>query len=131
MADLSLHVLTPAGPIFEGRVASVVVPTEQGDIQVLPSHADYLGVLGVGILRSVTLKESWLLTGGTLSVVGDDVRVLADSVLDTSCEEAKQLAGSYKLFESKLGKSDTLSEEERREALKKFRQAQALVQSKS
>lgn len=131
MADLSLHVLTPVGPVYEGRVASVIIPTDQGDIQVLPSHADYLGILGVGVLKSETLKESWLVSGGTLSVMGDDVKVLADSVMETSCEAAKELASSYKVFESKLGKLDSLSEQERREALKKFRQAQALLQNKS
>lgn len=47
---LSLSVITPNGVDFEGEVDSVVIPTDIGEIEVLPGHRPIVTILAPGKL---------------------------------------------------------------------------------
>lgn len=82
---MKLHVLTPAGVVFEGSVRSLVAPAWDGRVGVLPRHAPFLTLLGEGPLaiRTDTGEgREFGVSGGVMKVEGDDVTVLADRVLE-------------------------------------------------
>ena len=77
----TLHctVMTPEGKVFEGDVDMVVATGADGQIGILPKHAPLITALGAGVLRakSGSGEEHWLVIGGFLEVLGEDVIVLA------------------------------------------------------
>lgn len=48
-----LFVVTPDGPLFQGRVRSLRLPGVDGSLGILPRHASMIAVLQCGILRVV------------------------------------------------------------------------------
>ena len=84
--SFKLKVLTPAGLVLEDRAASVKLQTVDGEIQILPQHARYVGLLGKGMLEYVSASgaatRSLNLQGGFCSFGVDGLQVLADSILE-------------------------------------------------
>lgn len=89
---LTLDLVTPAKRIVVGaRVASIQLTTEVGQIEILPGHADLIGLLGTGLLRFVDLdsevgERRFAVSFGFLEVHGDKVLVLAET-----CEQASEI----------------------------------------
>ena len=83
---LALRVVTPERAVFEGDVASVVVPGHDGEIGILPRHAAFLGAIGVGELRAHTPAgvQRFFVEDGFVQVRDDRVTVL--------CARATRLA---------------------------------------
>jgi F-type H+-transporting ATPase subunit epsilon len=80
MARLTLRVVTPERPMYEGEADAVVVPAHDGEIGILPRHAPLLASLGAGELRATTAGTVVRLyvEGGFVQVRGDRVTVLAE-----------------------------------------------------
>ena len=79
-------VLTPERMAFEGEVESAVLPAHDGELGILPGHADFLGQLGIGSarLRRAGGEEVLALNGGYLRVSGGVLTVLAEEALPVS-----------------------------------------------
>ena len=84
MADtFKIHVLTPAGKVLEDETTSVILPTVDGEIGVLPHHTRYTGIVGEGTLKYDKVgggSESVQIKGGFVTFTNDTLTVLADSV---------------------------------------------------
>lgn len=81
MKTLELEVVTPHRGLEPGRVRSLVVPTEDGHLGILPDHAPLMCVLGIGPARFVDEQggEGGLMVdGGFLEVSRNKVRILAN-----------------------------------------------------
>ncbi len=80
MTPFKLKILTPDGILFEGDAASITAPTENGDVQILARHADYLASLGTGTAR-LMLPDGGVRTaacsGGFISVLCGEVNLAA------------------------------------------------------
>ncbi|MEQ8833401.1 MAG: ATP synthase F1 subunit epsilon [Miltoncostaeaceae bacterium] len=78
---LSLRLLTPEGPVFDGAAYMVIAPSIQGEVGILPRHAAFIAQLRVGDVR-VTLpddtKQVFATTTGFISVEDDNVLVLVE-----------------------------------------------------
>lgn len=79
--ELQLKLVTPAKTLFDQAVVSVIVPTEMGQITVLPDHAPLVSVLAPGELIVKTSEEQFPLAvaGGVIEVFDNTLVVLADS----------------------------------------------------
>ena len=90
--SFKLTVLTPAGLVLEDRAASVKLQTVDGEIQILPQHARYVGLLGRGNLEYVSASgaatQPILLDGGFCSFTATGLQVLADSALLSGAGDA-------------------------------------------
>ncbi len=66
MKLINLKILTPHKKVFEGKVKSITLPTQEGEITVLPKHAPLFSLLkeGVLILREEGGKEEYYGVGG-------------------------------------------------------------------
>ncbi len=103
MAAMTVHldVVSAEKSIFSGRVESIQVTGEWGDLGIMAGHAPLLTALKPGMLRMVKQhghEELLYLSGGVLEVQPGNVHILADTVIrakdidEASAEEAKEAA---------------------------------------
>ncbi len=79
---LSLNIVTAERTIVErDDVLRLIVPTSEGQITVLPSHAALMSSLGYGEMLAVVPGDTIAMAifGGFIQVVHDQVTVLADA----------------------------------------------------
>ena len=83
-----LTIVTPRGPVFEGSVASAVLPGSEGDFGVLPSHERLLAPLRIGEVEVRTADDLLFaaIADGFAEVNGEEVVVMVES-----CEFARDL----------------------------------------
>ena len=74
-------VVTPERALYDGGAAAVIAPAYDGLVGILPRHAPFLSLLGTGglVLRTAEGERRFRLSGGFIQVVGDVVRVVAES----------------------------------------------------
>lgn len=98
----NLKLVTPEGALFEGQAASLTLPTETGEITVLPNHVPMVSAIASGA-ASITLEDGFeediAISGGFLQIKGlNEVVILAQMAeraaeLDLkTIEEAKMRA---------------------------------------
>ena len=80
---LTLEIVTPEAKVYSDTVDSVVIPTVQGEIGVLPGHIPLLTQIELGELRVLKGSEvHWLaISGGFAQIDGDRVRILAEHAI--------------------------------------------------
>lgn len=81
MNTLRLKLVTPVTTVFEQEVAGVSLPTQLGEITVLPHHTELVSVLEPGELVVRTADKTFPLavSGGVIEVSNNTLYVLADS----------------------------------------------------
>ncbi|KAJ8419200.1 hypothetical protein Cgig2_015041 [Carnegiea gigantea] len=92
---LDLCVLTPNRIVYNSEVKEIILPTNSGQIGVLPNHAPIVTAVDLGILR-IRLNDQWLtivLMGGFARIDNNEITVLAneaESGSDIDPQEAQQ-----------------------------------------
>ena len=84
---LTLEIVTPEARVYSDTIETVVIPTVDGEIGVLPGHIPLLTQVADGELR-VTKNgrtETLVIGDGFAEIVGDKVSILAENAI----EEAK------------------------------------------
>lgn len=110
--SLTLKIITPEKEVMNEQIDGVYLTTTQGEIGILPNHADLMTKVLPGELRiKKSNKESLLATGeGFVQVKNNVVTVLTDLAIDEkdidekSAEEARKRA--------KIALEGNLSDEE-------------------
>lgn len=117
MAQLHLKIVTPEKLIFDEEVSQVNVSTEQGQIGILPNHANLMAKLIPGelVIKKGGKTDNLAIGGGFLQVTDNVLTVMTDlatfeqDIDERAVEEAKKRA------EQAL--EQTLSDEEYAETL--------------
>ena len=100
MAQFQLEIVTPDGIMYNGPAESLLVRTDDGDVEIMRGHADYFAAVGVGRVR-VTVdgkKRFASASGGLLSVSGGNVRLVcvtfefAENIDEKRAQAAKERA---------------------------------------
>nr|YP_009861125.1 ATP synthase CF1 epsilon subunit [Lasia spinosa]QIU82815.1 ATP synthase CF1 epsilon subunit [Lasia spinosa] len=92
---LNLCVLTPNRIIWDSEVKEIILPTNSGQIGVLPNHAPIATAVDIGLLR-IRLNDQWLtvaLMGGFARIGNNEIAVLgndAEISTDIDPQEAQQ-----------------------------------------
>jgi len=89
MSEFKLNIFTPNGIIIKGlNCESFIVPTINGEINLLPGHINLISELATGVLSAKTSMGSrnFSMTAGLLKVIGNEVNVLS-----TTSETAEQI----------------------------------------
>ena len=80
MTPFKLTVMTPDGIAYEGEAVSIIATTDEGEVQILAKHADYLAALGTGRVK-LELPDGTVRTaassGGFLTVQNGEVTLSA------------------------------------------------------
>jgi len=90
------HLVSPERKLAAFDAKSVVIPGMEGDITLLPNHADFLTSLRPGILvvEDNVAVEEFLVTGGFVEVSESVVTVLAEKAVPMS-EADKTFIGHF------------------------------------
>ena len=100
MRDFHLQIVTPDGQIFDGNAESILVRTENGDVEIMAGHADYFATLGTGrakLTSSAGAREA-ATSGGFISVKNGKVKLVcttfefSDQIDLARAEAAKEKA---------------------------------------
>jgi F-type H+-transporting ATPase subunit epsilon len=81
---LTLEIVTPEARVYSDVIETVVIPTVEGEIGILPGHIPLLTQVQAGELRvSKNGRTEYLAVGnGFAEIDGDKVSVLAESAID-------------------------------------------------
>jgi F-type H+-transporting ATPase subunit epsilon len=79
MRSFHLEIVTPDGTAFDGEAESLLVRTDNGDVEILASHTDYIASVGTGRARIIAGGKERLASssGGFLTVESGNVRLVA------------------------------------------------------
>jgi len=100
MSVLHLKIITPKKIVLEKDISSITLPTEEGEITILPHHVNLFTILKEGIIK-IKYNENedyFAIGGGYLETDGREVNVLVsraygqDEIDEKMIEEAKEQA---------------------------------------
>lgn len=125
---LTLEIVTPEARVYSETVDTVVVPTVEGEIGVLPGHIPIVAQLSAGELRASKGSATQLLAVGSgfVQVSGDKVSILADSAIEEQKIDENAASEAMKRAEEALKGKEALgpAEIERLESVVRFSVAQ-------
>jgi F-type H+-transporting ATPase subunit epsilon len=131
---LTLEIVTPEDRVYSDTVDTVVIPTLEGEIGILPGHIPLLTQVADGELRATKGSETkGLVVGrGFAQIEGDRVKILAEfAIHETQIDEKAAEKAIQRAEEALQGKEKLDSAEiERLEALVRFSVAQLGVKRK-
>lgn len=75
-------VIGPERTVFDGEAESLVAPTYDGQVGILPRHAPFMTLLGTGALaiHRGGATSRFRVQGGFLQVVSNTVRIVAEHI---------------------------------------------------
>ncbi len=82
---MKLVVLTPEKEYFNGEITSIKVPGIAGRFEILSGHAPIVSALqkgGVSITKVEGGNETFMITGGFIEVLKNEVAVLASGIVE-------------------------------------------------
>lgn len=113
---LHLKIITPLRTAVDTDIHSVLVPSAQGEMEILPDHADIIAAMDNGELayRPVNgAPQSLFVGGGFLQVEGDAVMLVTDTVLSVDEIDASSVeAAIARAQEAYRNQSSVLNREE-------------------
>lgn len=101
---LTLEIVTPEAKVYSDTIDSVVIPTVEGEIGVLPGHIPLLTQVEDGELRVTKGATTQLLvvSGGFAQIDGDRVRVLAENAINEEKIDENAVEAALKRAEEQL-----------------------------
>ncbi len=101
---LTLEIVTPEAKVYSDTIDSVVIPTVEGEIGVLPGHIPLITQVEDGELRVTKGASTQLLvvSGGFAQIDGDRVRVLAENAINEEKIDEQAVEAALKRAEQQL-----------------------------
>ncbi|MBI2011516.1 ATP synthase F1 subunit epsilon [Candidatus Daviesbacteria bacterium] len=114
MATLHLKIVTPEQLFLEEDVEAVNVQTSEGELGILPHHANLMARLSPGELRiKKGSKEDRLASGGGfLQMVDNNLTIMTDLAVSEENINEKAVEEALKRAQEALKQKQTLSDEE-------------------
>ena len=101
---LTLEIVTPEAKVYSDTIDSVVIPTVEGEIGVLPGHIPLVTQVEHGELRVAKGASTQMLaiSGGFAQIDGDTVRVLAEHAITEEKIDENAVEAALKRAETEL-----------------------------
>ena len=134
---LTLEIVTPDATVFSEDVDSVVVPTANGKIDILPHHVPIIDKLIPGDLKVERngSHEYLAVSSGFVEVYSDKVSILTDEALIISEQDDSTIEDAVRRAKDALSKGKKsnldLAAIQKLEAAKRFALAQQIAKGKS
>jgi F-type H+-transporting ATPase subunit epsilon len=111
---LTLEIVTPEAKVYSDTIDSVVIPTVEGEIGILPGHIPLLTQVAQGELRVAKGTETSFLaiSGGFAQIEGDSVRVLAEQAITEEKIDENAVEAAMKRAEQELATAKALDPKE-------------------
>jgi len=131
---LILEIVTPEARVYADTIETVVIPTVEGEIGILPGHIPLLAQVEAGELRVAKngRTEHLAVGSGFVEVHGDRVSVLAESAITEEKIDVGVVEEARKRAEATLKEKSDLDpgEVERLEGVVRFAVAQLALKSR-
>jgi F-type H+-transporting ATPase subunit epsilon len=125
---LTLEIVTPEARVYSDTIETVVIPTVEGEIGILPGHIPLLTQVEAGELRvTKNGRIEYLAVGnGFAEIDGDKVSVLAESAIDEAKIDESAVEKAQARAEEALRSRESMdpAEVERLEGVVRFAVAQ-------
>lgn len=107
---LTLEIVTPDARVYTDTIDSVVIPTVEGEVGILPGHIPLLTQVEHGELRVSKGAETLFLaiSGGFAEVEGDRVHVLAEQAITEEKIDEKAVEEAIKRAEKEIADSKNI-----------------------
>jgi F-type H+-transporting ATPase subunit epsilon len=101
---LTLEIVTPEARVYSDTIETVVIPTAEGEVGILPGHIPLLTQVEHGELRVTKNGQTVLLavSGGFAEVEGDRVHILAEHAITEEKIDEKAVEDALKRAEQQL-----------------------------
>ena len=101
---LTLEIVTPDARVYSDTIDSVVIPTVEGEVGILPGHIPLLAQVENGELRVTKGNVLQLLavSGGFVEVEGDRVHVLAEHAISEEKIDERAVEEALKRAQKEL-----------------------------
>ncbi len=111
---LTLEIVTPDARVYSDTIDTVVIPTVEGEVGILPGHIPLLAQVENGELRVTKGAETLHLavSGGFVEVEGDRVHVLAERAISEEKIDEKAVEEALKRAEKELDEAKHLDPQE-------------------
>ena len=111
---LTLEIVTPEAKVYSDTIDSVVIPTVEGEIGILPGHIPLLTQVAHGELRVAKGGGIQFLavSGGFAEIEGDVVRVLAENAISEDKIDEGAVEAAMKRAEQELANAKTMDPRE-------------------
>lgn len=99
------QILTPDGPVFEGKVESIRMPGTEGDFQVLINHANLMASLDIGpvtLTDAVGKVHKFAISGGMVDVNDNSVSLFAEAAEPSSAIDVERARASKSRAEQRM-----------------------------
>jgi F-type H+-transporting ATPase subunit epsilon len=131
---LTLEIVTPEALVYSDTIDTVVIPTVDGEVGILPGHIPLLTQLGGGELRVTKGGQTHSLAvgGGFAQVSADTVSVLAEGAIAEEKIDEHAVEEAMRRAEEALRGKEALepAEIDRLESIVRFSVAQLGVKHK-
>tara|TARA_R110002050_G_scaffold160074_1_gene289498 strand:+ start:118 stop:522 length:405 start_codon:yes stop_codon:yes gene_type:complete len=125
---LTLEIVTPEARVYSDTIDTVVIPTVEGEIGILPGHLPLLTQVADGELRvTKNGQETLLVIGdGFAQVDGDKVSILAENAIEEAKIDETAVEKAMERAEAALKEKSDMdpAEVERLESVVRFAVAQ-------
>lgn len=101
---LILEIVTPDAKVYSDTIDTVVIPTTEGEVGILPGHIPLLAQVEDGELRVTkgTEIQHLAVSGGFVEVEGDRVHVLAEHAITEEKIDERAVEDALKRAEKEL-----------------------------
>lgn len=104
---LTLEIVTPESKVYSDTIDTVVIPTIEGEVGILPGHIPLLTQVEDGELRVTKggVTQFLAVSGGFAEVESDCVRVLAEHAISEDRIDEKAVEEALKRAEAQLAEA--------------------------
>lgn len=101
---LTLEIVTPEARVYSDTIDTVVIPTVEGEVGILPGHIPLLTQVEDGELRVTKggVTQFLAVSGGFAEVEADTVRVLAEHAISEERIDEKAVEDALKRAQEQL-----------------------------
>jgi len=101
---LTLEIVTPEARVYSDTIDTVVIPTTEGEVGILPGHIPLLTPVANGELAVTKNGQiTWLaISGGFAEVEADRVHILAEHAITEEKIDEKAVEAAMKRAEDQL-----------------------------
>jgi F-type H+-transporting ATPase subunit epsilon len=102
--SLTLEIVTPEARVYSDTIDTVVIPTVEGEVGILPGHLPLLTQVAHGELRVTKGNSTQIMAidGGFAQVSGDKVSVLAERAISEDKIDEHAVEAALKRAETTL-----------------------------
>ncbi|MDR1497073.1 MAG: ATP synthase F1 subunit epsilon [Puniceicoccales bacterium] len=131
---LTIEIITPSRKVFSSTADDVVLPTQSGQINILPSHIPLTTIIVPGevVIVNGTSVETLVVDKGYARVQGDVISILTEAAIDTddidlAAVEAAEERAATALARVQANEDFDPAEIEKMEQILRFAAVQKLI----